>query len=291
MNKIGIITKHSDPRAMSATRELCAWLVAREVTVTVTEEIACKAEIPHDHARRLPQEQVPEDQELVIVVGGDGTFIAAARALGTRRVPLLGINMGRLGFLTEITSTSMFASLEQILDGHFMVESRTTLEVWVMREGEEVLRHRVLNDVVLHKGHLARMMEFEAFVDGQFVFSSRADGLIVATPTGSTAYALSAGGPIIHPALDAILLVPICPHTLTNRPIAIPGKGVISITLAADHADRLITLDGQTGFLLSDQDSIRIRQSEHPLLVAHAPGRNYYDILRNKLLWGEQVGN
>lgn len=290
MNSIGIITKQSDLGALAATTRLVDWLWHRGKQVFVVDEIAAAANIPASQATFRPQETLPEGLDLVVVIGGDGTFIAAARAVGHRPVPILGVNMGRLGFLTEVPVQEMFKTLDRVLAGHFRMEKRTTLDVHLVRQGELLSQSRVLNDAVIHKGALARMMEYEVSIDNQFVFSSRADGLIVATPTGSTAYALSAGGPIIHPTLDALLLTPICPHTLTNRPIVVPGGVAVAITLARDGSDRLLTLDGQTGFALESDDRILIQRSGHALWVLHAPNRNYYEILRNKLLWGEKAG-
>ncbi|MEO5340936.1 MAG: NAD(+)/NADH kinase [Magnetococcus sp. MYC-9] len=276
---------------------MAQWLRDRQRQVTVNTDTALAADIPLDVAQRRPQDELPRGQDMIAVIGGDGTFLAAFRAIGSQDIPLLGINMGRLGFLTEVPHRSMLATMAEVLAGRYRVEVRMLLNVSVFRHGEEVLSHCVMNDVVLHKGALARMIEFQVAIDGQFVFSARADGLIIATPTGSTAYALSAGGPILHPAIDALLLVPICPHTLTNRPIAVPGLGSIHVTFttkqggtAAERPDRLLTLDGQTGFNLVDGDSILVRRSPYRLKVLHAPNRNYYEVLREKLRWGEQVG-
>ncbi|MEO5348782.1 MAG: NAD(+)/NADH kinase [Magnetococcus sp. YQC-3] len=302
MQKIGIITKKSDPLAREATKKLAQWLRNQRKEVTVSTETAMGADIPLEVAQRRPQDEIPEGQDMIAVIGGDGTFLAAFRAIGKREIPLLGINMGRLGFLTEVPQESMLTTMAEVLAGHYRVEVRMLLNVSVFRQGDEVLSHCVMNDVVLHKGTLARMIEFQVAIDKQFVFSARADGLIVATPTGSTAYALSAGGPILHPAIDALLLTPICPHTLTNRPIVVPGLGSISITLTnkpvgstptshREQKDRLLTLDGQTGFALLDGDRILVRRSSHRLQVLHAPDRNYYTVLREKLHWGEQVGS
>ncbi|MBF0611697.1 MAG: NAD(+) kinase [Magnetococcales bacterium] len=290
LQKIGIITKRPDQRALQATARLVEWLNQQGKSVTVVEDIAIAAHIPGQQARRQSQDNLPEGMDLVVVIGGDGTFIAAARAVGHRRVPILGVNMGRLGFLTEVPVEEMFATLEKVMQGEFHIEERTTLEVSVIRHELVQNQSRVLNDAVVHKGTLARMMEYNVTIDNQFVFSSRADGLIVATPTGSTAYALSAGGPIIHPALDALLLTPICPHTLTNRPIVVPGAVEISITLTSDDSNRLLTLDGQSGVQLESEDRIVIQRSQYSLLVMHPNTRNYYEILRTKLLWGERAG-
>ncbi|WP_193771206.1 NAD(+)/NADH kinase [Candidatus Magnetaquicoccus inordinatus] len=300
MQNIGIITKKSDPGAWEATKQLALWLYHRGKKVTICSETAEAIGLDPEVAQNRPQDDLPEGQDMVVVIGGDGTFLAGFRAIGTREIPLLGINMGRLGFLTEVPSDAMFETMEEVFAGHYRVESRTLLNLRVLRHGEEIFSHCVMNDVVLHKGTLARMIEFQVAIDDQFVYTARADGLILATPTGSTAYALSAGGPIIHPGIDALLLTPICPHTLTNRPIAVPGYGEISITFPGrggfldrhpEQRDRLLTLDGQTGFSLMDADQVLVKRSEHRLQVLHAPNRNYYAVLREKLHWGEQIGS
>ncbi|MBF0153691.1 MAG: NAD(+) kinase [Magnetococcales bacterium] len=288
---VGIVTKRSDQRALDATKWLTAWLHDKGLQVTVTGEAAMATDIPEESARRCKQSQLPDNMDLIIVVGGDGTFIAAARHLGNRDVPLLGVNMGRLGFLTEIPHAEMAHTLDDVLAGRYCIEERMLLEATLIRDGKEIFAAQTLNDVVIHKGEIARMIEFEVDVDDQFVFTSRANGLIVSTPTGSTGYALAAGGPIIHPALDTILLVPICPHTLTNRPIALPAHGTIAVTLAPNDSDRMVTLDGQTVFSLENDDRILIRRAQHRLKLMHAPGRSYYEILRSKLLWGGKLGN
>lgn len=288
MKKIGIITKLHDPEALAATASLAHWLKERGLSVAISRQTGEVSGIPESTAARRSRETLPEGKDLLVVIGGDGTFIAAARVAGGRDIPLVGINMGRLGFLTEIPLAEMFNAMEDALAGRYIIEERVMLTARVIRDGAEVLHNRVLNDVVVHKGALARMIELEVTVDGQFVFSSRADGLIVATPTGSTAYALSSGGPIIHPKLDAILMVPISPHTLSNRPIAMPGDGEIRVGLRnTDHHEFLITMDGQKGFELQPGDEILIRKSRKRLRLMHAPDRNYYDILRQKLRWGE----
>jgi NAD+ kinase len=292
MRDIGIITKLSDPQALKATAQLAKWLHKQGCKVTITKEAAQDTAIAKDIATPIDQEELPMGRDLVVVIGGDGTFIAAFRAVGSADTPLLGINMGRLGFLTEVTQDAMFTTMAEILEGRYQIEKRMLLSVSIQRNGEEILKHLVLNDAVIHKGALARMLEFQVAIDELFVFSSRADGLIIASPTGSTAYSLSAGGPIIHPALNTILLVPICPHTLANRPIAVPGDGIISVTLSKESSqDQRLTLDGQTGFPLLNGDKILIKKAKHKLQVLHAMDRNYYSVLRDKLRWGEQVGS
>ncbi|MBF0158987.1 MAG: NAD(+)/NADH kinase [Magnetococcales bacterium] len=290
MRSIGIIHKCADAAAIAAARSLVLWLQRQGCLATVTSEVADPNQVDSGLVRVAAQDHLADGQDLVVVIGGDGTFIAAARAVGERSVPLLGINMGRLGFLTEVPVEAMLATMAQVLSGHYAIEQRTMLCATVYRHGAQVLSRHVLNDIVAHKGALARMVEYAVSIDGQFVFSSRSDGLIVATPTGSTAYALSSGGPIIYPALDVILLAPICPHTLSNRPIVVPGQGVITLEMVSDHNDRLLTLDGQVGFPLEEGDRIQIQRCDQRLSLLHAPDRNYYDILRNKLHWGERLG-
>ncbi|MBF0444439.1 MAG: NAD(+)/NADH kinase [Magnetococcales bacterium] len=291
MRDIGIITKLSNPQALKATAKLAKWLHKQGCKVTITKEAAKDANIAKKIASSAAQGTLAQNRDLVVVIGGDGTFIAACRSVGTTGTPLLGINMGRLGFLTEVTKDAMLTTMAEVLADRYKIEKRMLLEVTIKRKNKEILKHLVLNDTVIHKGALARMLEYQVSIDNQFVFSSRADGLIIASPTGSTAYSLSAGGPIIHPTLNTILLVPICPHTLTNRPIAVPGDGVILVTLSKESShDQRLTLDGQTGFPLRDGDKLLIKQSKHQLRVLHAADRNYYSVLREKLRWGEQVG-
>ncbi len=290
MYRIGIINKCSDPDAAAATCRLANWLQQRGCWPTITTDAAQLCQFQCTDILVLPQGELVDGQDLIVVIGGDGTFIAAARAVGDRAVPLLGINMGRLGFLTEVPVHAMYDTMAQILTGVYVVEERMLLSVVVQRGRAEVLQTYVLNDVVVHKGALGRMIECAVAIDGQSVFSSRADGLIVATPTGSTGYALSSGGPIVHPSIDVILLVPVCPHTLTSRPIVVPGHVDVLVTLNNNSMERLITLDGQQGFALAEGDEIHICRALHRLQVLHVPTRNYYDVLRSRLRWGEGVG-
>ncbi|MBF0588435.1 MAG: NAD(+)/NADH kinase [Magnetococcales bacterium] len=287
---VGIITKRFNEEAQNASRELAEWLHNRGIQVTVTPDTARRARIPKGVARRAKQKNLPEGQDLTVVIGGDGTFIAAAGAIGLRDVPLLGINMGRLGFLTEIAVETMFNAMEEVLDGHYEVEERTMLATSILREGREMVCQTALNDAVIHKGDRGRMIEFEVAIDARFLFSNRADGLIVATPTGSTAYTLSSGGPIIHPALGAFVLTLVSPHTLTQRPIAVPDCGDITITMIEEGPSPRLTMDGHESILLTAGDQIRIRRAERKLRIVHTPAHNYYGVLRAKLHWGEKVG-
>jgi NAD+ kinase len=226
--------------------------------------------------------------DLIIVLGGDGTLLSAARLIGDNDVPILGVNLGSLGFLTEITLDEMYISLEQILQNKFTTTRRLLLTAHVCREEERLTEYSALNDVVITKSALARVIDLQACINGQYVTTYKADGLIVATPTGSTAYNLAAGGPIIHPDMHALIMTPICPHTLTNRPTVIPGTSEISITLKAENEDVFLTLDGQVGFALRYQDVVWIKKADHMIQLIRPPERNYFEILRTKLKWGER---
>lgn len=226
--------------------------------------------------------------DLVVVLGGDGTMLNIARSLLPYGSSLVGINQGRLGFLTDVSVDTMFHTLGEILDGEYLGEERFLLNTVIRRCGQAVFSACAFNDVVISKGVTARIIELEVFIDGQFVYSQRSDGIIVATPTGSTAYALSAGGPILHPTLEAFALVPICPHTLSNRPIAINSESTVEILLL--HADdSLVHFDGQRHFNLEQNDWVIVRRSEHTIRLLHPLGHSYYDTLRQKLHWGEKL--
>jgi NAD+ kinase len=220
------------------------------------------------------------------VLGGDGTMISTARLLGSREIPILGINYGSLGYLTEFRIEEMFAALEAVLAGNYSVDPRVLLEVEHMRDGVKIGGGRVLNDVVLNKSVLARIIAIEVWLNDFFVNSFRADGLIVSTPTGSTAYNLSAGGPIVYPSMNAIVLTPICPFTLTNRPIVVPDSAEITLKLRQENEDVALTLDGQIGYQITADELVLIRKSRTTFNLVQPPNRNYFDVLRDKLKWG-----
>jgi NAD+ kinase len=235
-----------------------------------------------------PEQALASRADLVIVLGGDGTFIHAARLVAGRPVPILGINLGSLGFMTEISSRETFAALDEVLAGHLMTEARMKLTCRLLRANEVVLHDDVLNDVVISKGAMARIGDHEMLVDGQYVTTFKADGVIVATPTGSTAYSLSAGGPVVHPAVDAIILTPICPHALTQRPIVVPGGQVVSVVHRGDSQEFYLTLDGQAGLALQSGDRLEVRRSENRVILVRNPRLDYFGMLRQKLRWGER---
>ncbi len=231
---------------------------------------------------------VPDGQfTMAVVLGGDGTILGTVRRFGARQVPILGVNLGGMGFLAETASADAVAALEMIAAGRYTLDRRMMLDCRLLREGSAGGAHTVLNDVVINKGALARIIAVEAAVDGAYLTRYRGDGLIVATPTGSTAYSLAAGGPIIHPRADALILTPVCAHILANRAIVLEPEGVIGLHLASGDEDITLTLDGQVGLPLSVSDRVEIRRSERRTILIHPEGYDYYHLLRRKLKWGE----
>lgn len=224
--------------------------------------------------------------DLAVVLGGDGSMLNAARNLARFKVPLIGVNQGRLGFMTDITAGSMLEAMGQVLEGRFSVEDRTLLVAEVVRDGAKTFSTIALNDVVVNKGAVGRLIEFLVHIDDEFVYDLRADGLIVATPTGSTAYALSSNGPILQPTVPGMALVPICPHTLSNRPIAVSDNSSIEITLRS-AVDALLHFDGQPQVDLREGDKVIVRRADHPIRFVHPPGYSYFAMLREKLHWSE----
>src|SRR4029077_15120829 len=234
----------------------------------------------------VAQEDLPKSVDLILVLGGDGTMISTARMIGDTQVPVIGVNYGGLGYLAEFPLEELFPALEAILAGQYTVQQRLMLSVELWRGEELVTRNRVLNDVVVNKSALARIVEIEAYLNEQFVNLFRADGLIVATPTGSTAYNLSAGGPIIYPSMNAVVITPICPFTLSNRPIVVPDDSMIDVRLMTEKEEVALTLDGQVGFPLQAGDRVVIRKSRTSFNLVQPANRNYFDLLRDKLKWG-----
>ncbi len=278
---VGVAIKPGASRAEAAVRELAKWLAPRDVRVLYDPPAAAATgETATTHA------ELARLADLLVVLGGDGTLLAVARALGERPVPILGINLGTLGFLAEVSVDEMEPALAAVLAGTMCVERRLRVSVEHVREGRERARWRALNDAVV-TSRVARLIEIDVRADGRPVSTYHADGLIVSTPTGSTAYSLSAGGPILLPSLDALVLTPICPHTLTQRPLVMPDTVVLEIAAQAGVAARL-TVDGQEGVELADGDVVRVRRSEHGVLLVVPPQRSRFDVLRAKLRWGER---
>jgi NAD+ kinase len=282
MRQVAIIYKRGRADALQLAEELKLWLKARSIRVLCQQNP--EDSDPHVHKQHL---EIPEDTEAVIVLGGDGTFLSVARFLENRTPPIIGVNLGGLGFLTEISREMCFHDLEEILEGKFTIEARMRLQVSIQRCQREILRQTVLNDVVINKGALARIVDLKATIDGRYLTNYRADGLIVATPTGSTAYNLSAGGPIVYPAAHAIILTPICSFTLTNRPIILPAEVQVQVELDGRAQDVSLTCDGQIGCELAPADQVHIITSSYPLRLIKAESTDYFEILRTKLKWGQ----
>jgi len=284
LKSIGIFVKRHHQDAVQVAAQVAEWLRGRGIEVLADEALA--AAVPA--ARSCPAEAIPDAADLLIVLGGDGTLLSVSRLVGDRCTPILGINLGSLGFLTEITRDEIIPVLEQLVAGELTVSERLRLDVIIRREGTEVARYRVLNDLVINKGALARIIDMEAWVDDTYLTTFKADGLIVATPTGSTAYNLAAGGPIISPALHCLVITPICPHMLTNRPIIVSDEAVIRIEVKFQNEEVAMTADGQIGMPLQGGDVVEIRRSPHPTMLVLSPTKDYFQILRTKLKWGER---
>jgi NAD+ kinase len=282
MRHVAIIYKRLRPEAARLAQQLKKWFEERNIEVFIKENIDNSGV-----SSVYKKIDIPDTVETVVVIGGDGTFLSVARFIERKSIPIIGINLGGLGFLTEISTGSCFAELEKILSGDFDIEERMVLRVSVRREGREICNHRVLNDAVINKGALARIIDLHATIDGHFLTHYRGDGLIICTPTGSTAYNISAGGPIIFPTAQVIIMTPICPFTLTNRPIVLPANVTITVEIAEPATDVTLTCDGQIGCLIQDPDQLVVTAAVTPLRIIKAPGVDHFQILRSKLKWGQ----
>lgn len=284
---VGLIVKRDDPRVAQTVARLTEYLTDKLDTVYVDDEADNLVDLKVPFVDRAT---IAERCDLAIIVGGDGTFLNAARSLAESDIKLLGINMGRLGFLADVVPGEMTIALDRILSGDYEEEDRFLLDARVVRDGELVINTVALNDVVAHSGRIARLLEFKTFIDDRLVSQQRSDGLIVSTPTGSTAYALSSGGPLLHPTLNAMVLVPICPHTLSARPIVVDAESAIEIVLvSAEQREAVLTSDGQTTTALACGDRICIRKRSKSLILVHPPGYDYFAMLRTKLNWGRGI--
>ncbi len=278
--RIGLVVK-KDQEAVKKAAALEAWLRSRGCAVVRKESI-----LPAN--RRISEgaaPPAPADLFCVFVLGGDGTFLSAVRWIGDQPIPILGVKFGEVGFLAEITEDEIFRAAERILAKSFSTQPRMRLLVRLQRQGREMLRETVLNDIVINKGALARLANIRTSIDDHYLTTFRADGLIISTPTGSTAYSLAAGGPVVHPDVPGILITPICPFTLTNRPLIVPENVCITLQLDADSADIMLTFDGQAGLDINGDDTIVVTRGEHPVLLITLPEQNYFDILKAKLRW------
>jgi NAD+ kinase len=276
LKRLAIISKKHQPDAWDAGRSLQAWFQARGLEAGHVMNEPDSQELP-----------LPPDVEFIVVMGGDGTLLSVARRYAQKGIPILGVNVGGLGFLTEISLSELYPAMEQVLAGQFEVEERMMLHAAIFRQGRAFWGENVLNDAVINKGALARIVELTTWIDGEYLTTYRADGLIISTPTGSTAYTLSAGGPIVYPTLRHVILLPICPHTLSNRPIILPETVTVAVTLDRKVEDVYLTVDGQVGVALQVGDRLEVKCAPHHLKLIKSPRRSHYEILRAKLGWGE----
>jgi NAD+ kinase len=281
---VGIVSKPNSPAAGEIVPRLLEWLADRGIGVRLDKQTALYA----GTANGLVRQDVPEGCDLVIVLGGDGTLLSAARAIGRRETPLFPVNLGGLGFLTAITVDELYPELERAFRAEHRIAQRKLLNTEVVRDGRVVASYDALNDAVIGKSAIARMIDLDVFVDAQFVCAYKADGLIIATPTGSTAYSLSAGGPIIFPSVPAICMTPICPHMLTNRPVLVPETSVIRVTSRGEDEGVYLTIDGQVGTPVRQDDTVVCRSSLFSLHLIRPPKAMFFDVLRQKLKWGER---
>jgi NAD+ kinase len=284
ISTVGVISKPGVPAAAELVPKLLDWLRERGLQVRCDYSSAAYA----NGAGGLAREEVPEGCDLVIVLGGDGTLLSAARAIGNREIPLFPVNLGGLGFLTAITIDELYPELMRAFRGEHRIGKRKLMHAEVRRADSAVASYEALNDVVLTKAAIARMIDLDTYVDDQFVCAYKADGLIVCTPTGSTAYSLSAGGPIIFPSVPAICLTPICPHMLTNRPVLLPETSVVMIRCRGGDESVFLTIDGQIGEPLKKDDCVVCRSSQYALHLIRPPRMMFFDVLRQKLKWGER---
>ncbi len=282
IKRIGIIANIEKEQSAEYTVQLRDWLLARGLKVSLEKHIARKAGLEGGMDRR----HLASEVDLMVVFGGDGTILRLAHFIRGIEIPIVGINMGGFGYLTEINLSEMFSAIERILAGNFETEKRKMLDVAIKGQDTEIEEQAVLNDVVIGRGNLSRMVELEVFVDGRFLTTFKADGIIVSTPTGSTAYSLSAGGPIVYPQMSCLIISPLCPHTLTNRPIILPGEVVVTATLLTRGSGATVMLDGQVSYDLTTGDTVTICQSPYVTNLISSPLRDYWEILRTKLGWG-----
>jgi len=285
IKNIGIVSKPKKAEIREIVPQLVEWLRKRDIEVSFDKETGS---ILESSEKCLTRNELPGKVDLLVVLGGDGTLLAAARALYRHEVPIFAVNLGDLGFLTVITRDEMYPALEGVLSGNYRSERRVQIEGELVRADEVLSTFRALNDVVLNKGAIARIQDFEVYADGEFISNYKSDGLIVSTPTGSTAYSLAAGGPVVSPSVEAFIVTPICAHTLTNRPLVLRDSANIEIVVKSQREAAYLTVDGQVGIATHSEDIIRVRKSDSVVELIQPPQRNYYEILRQKLKWGER---
>lgn len=284
--KIGIVAKANIIEPLEITKNLSAWLSERNVEVFVEKDLGDQI----GHPNSVDRPDIPELVDVILVFGGDGTFLGMARLACKHGTPILGINLGGLGFLTEVTVEELYPMMQRIIEGDYDVEERQMLLTTIRREKNIIGSYEVLNDVVINKGAVARIIDLAIYIDDSHVTTYRADGIILSTPTGSTAYSLSAGGPIVHPRIPVTIITPICPHTLTNRPLVVSSDMKVEIKVTTQEPDTYLTLDGQIGVRLNTGDIIEVKRTETSVKLIKSPYRDFFTILKTKLMWGERYG-
>jgi NAD+ kinase len=285
IKRIGIISKPKKTEIREVVPSLTQWLRERQVEVFIDKETGALLESAE---KAMTRNEMPGQVDLLVVLGGDGTLLAAARALNRKPVPILAVNLGGLGFLTVITKEELYPTLELVLAGNFKTEHRVQIEGELVRADEVISSFLALNDVVLNKGAIARILDFDVLVNGRFISTFKSDGLIVSTPTGSTAYSLAAGGPIVTPAVEAFVVTPICAHTLTNRPLVLPDSVQIEVVVKSQREVAYLSVDGQVGIATHSEDTVRLRKASSTVELIQPPAKDYFEILRQKLKWGER---
>ncbi len=283
---IGIISKPKKEEIRQVVPPLIRWLEERKVKVLIDQETGSMLDRANPGIGR---NELSSQVDMILVLGGDGTLLAAARVIDKKKIPILAINLGALGFLTGTALEEMYTSLEDVLAGKAKRQRRAQMQADVIRAGETISHFRALNDVVLNKAAIARILDFDVLIDGGYAASYRADGLIFSTPTGSTAYSLAAGGPVVEPSVDALLITPICAHTLSNRPLVVPDSVTIEATIKTPRESVFLTVDGQVGVALRTDDTVRVSKSEYSVELIVPPRQTYFDVLRQKLKWGGEV--
>jgi NAD+ kinase len=290
MRRIGIIAKRNSPEAIALAGNLAEWLRPKGIEVTFEKEVGevLSPPVSGPFLNLVDRKELSKRVEMIIVLGGDGTLLSVARQVVGLNIPILGVNLGGLGFLTEISIEEVYPVLDKVLEGEYRADQREVIHVAVIRKGRTLAEFTVLNDAVINKGALARIIDLETTINGEHLTTFKSDGLIISTPTGSTAYNLSAGGPIVYPTLDCIIITPICSHTLTNRPIVIPDEVIIRVILKTRQQEVILTLDGQQGFPLEFDDEVEVKKSDARILLIKSPHRHFFGLLREKLKWGER---
>ena len=285
IKRVGITSKPKKAEVWEVVPSLIQWFRDRQIEVFVDKETAATLD---GREKSLTRNEMSGQVDLIVVLGGDGTLLATARALNRKPVPLLAVNLGGLGFLTVITREELFATLELVLAGNLRSERRVQIEADIVRADEVIASYLALNDAVLNKGAIARVLDFDVWIDNKFISTYKSDGLIVSTPTGSTAYSLAAGGPVIIPSVAAFIVTPICAHTLTNRPIVLPDSAIIEVAVKSQRESVYLTVDGQVGIALRSDDTVRIKKAASHVELIQSPHKSYFEILRQKLKWGER---